>query len=174
MGERGTSHSVTVEVNGEKVSRIVAARQLLVHFLRDTLGLTGTHIGCDTGNCGACSVIVDGKLVKSCMILAPQVDGATIETVESLAQDGALSPLQESFHEHHGLQCGYCTPGMLMSATYLLRQNPEPSDEDIRRGIRGNVCRCTGYVNIVEAIREASRGQATERRSVQATAGEEV
>ncbi len=174
MGERGTSHSVTVEVNGEKVSRIVAARQLLVHFLRDTLGLTGTHIGCDTGNCGACSVIVDGKLVKSCMILAPQVDGATIETVESLAQDGALSPLQESFHEHHGLQCGYCTPGMLMSATYLLRQNPEPTDEEIRRGIRGNVCRCTGYVNIVEAIREASRGQATERRSVQATAGEEV
>ena len=174
MGERATSHSVTVEVNGEKVSRIVAARQLLVHFLRDTLGLTGTHIGCDTGNCGACSVIVDGKLVKSCMILAPQVDGAKIETVESLAQDGALSPLQESFHEHHALQCGYCTPGMLMSATYLLRQNPEPSDEEIRRGIRGNVCRCTGYVNIVEAIREASRGQATERRSVQATAGEEV
>ena len=174
MGERGTSHSVTVEVNGEKVSRIVAARQLLVHFLRDTLGLTGTHIGCDTGNCGACSVIVDGKLVKSCMILAPQVDGATIETVESLARDGALSPLQESFHEHHALQCGYCTPGMLMSATYLLRQNPEPTDEEIRRGIRGNVCRCTGYVNIVEAIREASRGQATERRSVQATAGEEV
>ena len=174
MGERATSHSVTVEVNGEKVSRIVAARQLLVHFLRDTLGLTGTHIGCDTGNCGACSVIVDGKLVKSCMILAPQVDGARIETVESLAQDGALSPLQESFHEHHALQCGYCTPGMLMSATYLLRQNPEPSDEDIRRGIRGNVCRCTGYVNIVEAIREASREQATGRRSVHAAAGEEV
>ncbi len=174
MGERGTSHSVTVEVNGEKVSRIVAARQLLVHFLRDTLGLTGTHIGCDTGNCGACTVIVDGKLVKSCMILAPQVDGATIETVEGLADDGALSPLQESFHEHHALQCGYCTPGMLMSATYLLRQNPEPTDEEIRRGIRGNVCRCTGYVNIVEAIREASREQATAGGSSHAAAGEEV
>ena len=174
MGERGTSHPVTVEVNGEKVSRIVAARQLLVHFLRDTLGLTGTHIGCDTGNCGACTVIVDGKLVKSCMILAPQVDGATIETVEGLADDGALSPLQESFHEHHALQCGYCTPGMLMSATYLLRQNPDPTDEEIRRGIRGNICRCTGYVNIVEAIREASRGQATAGRSSQAAAGEEV
>jgi carbon-monoxide dehydrogenase small subunit len=117
---------------------------------------------------------VDGKLVKSCMILAPQVDGARIETVESLAQDGELSPLQESFHQHHALQCGYCTPGMLMSATYLLRQNPEPTDEEIRRGIRGNVCRCTGYVNIVEAIREASRGQATGRRSVHAAAGEEV
>jgi carbon-monoxide dehydrogenase small subunit len=174
MGERATSHPVTVEVNGEKVSRIVAARQLLVHFLRDTLGLTGTHIGCDTGNCGACSVIVDGKLVKSCMILAPQVDGATIETVESLARDGVLSPLQESFHEHHALQCGYCTPGMLMSATYLLRQNPEPTDEEIRRGIRGNVCRCTGYVNIVEAIREASRGQAAGHRGEHAAAGEEV
>lgn len=173
MGERGTSHAVRVDVNGEEVARIVPARQLLVHFLRDTLGLTGTHIGCDTGNCGACSVIVDGKLVKSCMILAPQVDGATIETVESLAEDGQLSPLQQSFHEHHALQCGYCTPGMLMSATYLLRQNPEPTDEEIRRGIRGNVCRCTGYVNIVEAIRAASQ-QAAGARAVPAAAGEEV
>jgi aerobic carbon-monoxide dehydrogenase small subunit len=173
MGERGTSHTVTVEVNGEKYSRIVAARQLLVHFLRDTLGLTGTHIGCDTGNCGACTVIVDGKLVKSCMILAPQVDGATIETVESLAEDGVLSPLQEAFHEHHALQCGYCTPGMLMSATSLLRDNPEPTDEEIRRGIRGNVCRCTGYVNIVEAVRAASRGRAGASRSAPAGAGEE-
>jgi carbon-monoxide dehydrogenase small subunit len=174
MGERATSHSVSVEVNGEQVSRIVPARQLLVHFLRDTLGLTGTHIGCDTGNCGACSVIVDGKLVKSCMMLAPQVDGSRIETVEGLARDGRLSPLQESFHEHHALQCGYCTPGMLMSATYLLRKNPAPTDEEIRRGIRGNVCRCTGYVNIVEAIREASGGQANGRHSMHGANGEEV
>jgi carbon-monoxide dehydrogenase small subunit len=156
MSERGTSHSVSLTVNGERVSRVVLARRLLVHFLRDTLGLTGTHIGCDTGNCGACSVMVDGKLVKSCMVLAPQVDGAEVETVEGLSHGDGLSPLQEAFHEHHALQCGYCTPGMLMSATYLLRNNPEPSDEEIRRGIRGNICRCTGYVNIVEAIRSAS------------------
>lgn len=174
MGERGTSHAVTAHVNGERVSRVVAARQLLVHFLRDTLGLTGTHIGCDTGNCGACTVIMDGKLVKSCMVLAPQVDGATIETVESLAGDDGLSPLQESFHEHHALQCGYCTPGMLMSATYLLRQNPAPTDEEIRRGIRGNVCRCTGYVNIVEAIRAASDASAPGGPGAPAAAGEEV
>ncbi len=154
--ERGDTHSVSMVVNGERVTRIVPARRLLVHFLRDTLGLTGTHIGCDTGNCGACTIIVDGKLVKSCMILAPQAHGAEIETVESLAGPEGLSPLQEAFHEHHALQCGYCTPGMLMSATYLLRQNPEPTDEEIRRGIRGNLCRCTGYVNIVEAIRSAS------------------
>ncbi len=162
MTERGTSHAISVTVNGERVSRVVSARQLLVHFLRDTLGLTGTHIGCDTGNCGACTVVVDGKLVKSCMLLAPQADGGTVETVESLAPDGQLSDLQRAFNEHHALQCGYCTPGMLMSATYLLRQNPDPSADDVRRAIRGNVCRCTGYVNIVEAIRSAgSAGKAT-------------
>ncbi len=158
MGERGTTHAVSLRVNGEPVARVVPARQLLVHFLRDTLGLTGTHIGCDTGNCGACTVIVDGRLVKSCMILAPQADGVEIETVEGLASDGELTPLQRSFREHHALQCGYCTPGMLMSATYLLRHNPAPTDEEIRRGIRGNVCRCTGYVNIVKAIRAAAGG----------------
>jgi len=174
MSERGISHAVTVEVNGEKVSRIVAARQLLVHFIRDTLGLTGTHIGCDTGNCGACSVIVNGKLVKSCMILAPQVDGATIETVEGLADGGSLSPLQEAFHRYHALQCGYCTPGMLMSATYLLRQNPHPTDQEIRRGIRGNICRCTGYVNIVKAIRAASQEQLSGSRPEPTAVSEEV
>jgi carbon-monoxide dehydrogenase small subunit len=147
---------VKVTVNGETYERDVEPRKLLIHFLRDDLDLTGSHIGCDTGNCGACSVIVDGVLVKSCMLLAVQADGATIETVEGLAQDGELNPLQQAFSDHHGLQCGYCTPGMLMSATALLRANPHPSEEEIRKGIQGNICRCTGYVNIVEAIKVAA------------------
>jgi carbon-monoxide dehydrogenase small subunit len=147
---------VKVTVNGETYERDVEPRKLLIHFLRDDLDLTGSHIGCDTGNCGACSVIVDGVLVKSCMLLAVQADGATIETVEGLAQDGELNPLQQAFSDHHGLQCGYCTPGMLMSATALLRANPHPSEEEIRKGIQGNICRCTGYVNIVEAIKAAA------------------
>ena len=148
--------TITVDVNGEGFEREVDARRLLIHFIRDDLDLTGSHIGCDTGNCGACSVLVDGVLVKSCMMLAIQADGARIETVEGLAQDGELNALQQSFSDHHALQCGYCTPGMLMSATALLRQNGSPNDEEIRRGIQGNICRCTGYVNIVEAIRAAS------------------
>jgi carbon-monoxide dehydrogenase small subunit len=143
-------------VNGETYERDVEPRKLLIHFLRDDLDLTGSHIGCDTGNCGACSVIVDGVLLKSCMMLAVQADGATIETVEGLAQEGELNGLQQAFSDHHGLQCGYCTPGMLMSATALLRENPHPSEEDIRKGIQGNLCRCTGYVNIVEAIKAAA------------------
>jgi carbon-monoxide dehydrogenase small subunit len=147
---------VKVTVNGKTYERDVEPRKLLIHFLRDDLDLTGSHIGCDTGNCGACSVIVDGVLVKSCMLLAVQADGATIETVEGLAQDGELNPLQQAFSDHHGLQCGYCTPGMLMSATALLRANPHPSEEEIRKGIQGNICRCTGYVNIVEAIKVAA------------------
>jgi aerobic carbon-monoxide dehydrogenase small subunit len=147
---------VKVTVNGETYERDVEPRKLLIHFLRDDLDLTGSHIGCDTGNCGACSVIVDGVLVKSCMMLAVQADGAQIETVEGLAQDGELTSLQQAFSDHHGLQCGYCTPGMLMSATALLRSNPSPSDEEIRRAIQGNLCRCTGYVNIVEAIKAAA------------------
>ena len=151
-----SDHTIAVSVNGERYEREVEARKLLVHFIRDDLGLTGTHIGCDTGNCGACSVIYDGVLAKSCMLLAIQADGATVETVESLAGDGELTPLQQAFSDHHALQCGYCTPGMLMSATALLRSNPHPSEEDIRRGIQGNICRCTGYVNIVEAIKAAS------------------
>jgi aerobic carbon-monoxide dehydrogenase small subunit len=149
--------TITVDVNGESFEREVDARRLLIHFIRDDLDLTGSHIGCDTGNCGACSVLVDGVLVKSCMMLAIQADGAKIETVEGLAQDGELNALQQAFSDHHALQCGYCTPGMLMSATALLRQNGSPSDEEIRRGIQGNICRCTGYVNIVEAIRAAAR-----------------
>jgi carbon-monoxide dehydrogenase small subunit len=147
---------VKVTVNGETYERDVEPRKLLIHFLRDDLDLTGSHIGCDTGNCGACSILVDGVLVKSCMLLAVQADGATIETVEGLAQDGELNTLQQSFSDHHGLQCGYCTPGMLMSATALLRSNPHPSEDEIRKGIQGNICRCTGYVNIVAAIKAAS------------------
>jgi aerobic carbon-monoxide dehydrogenase small subunit len=147
---------VKVTVNGETYERDVEPRKLLIHFLRDDLDLTGSHIGCDTGNCGACSVIVDDVLVKSCMMLAVQADGSTIETVEGLAENGELNVLQQSFSDHHALQCGYCTPGMLMSATALLRQNRSPSDEEIRRAIQGNICRCTGYVNIVEAIRDAA------------------
>jgi aerobic carbon-monoxide dehydrogenase small subunit len=147
---------VKVTVNGETYERDVEPRKLLIHFLRDDLDLTGSHVGCDTGNCGACSVIVDGVLLKSCMMLAVQADGATIETVEGLAQEGELNALQQAFSDHHGLQCGYCTPGMLMSATALLRANPRPSEDDIRTAIQGNICRCTGYVNIVEAIKAAS------------------
>jgi aerobic-type carbon monoxide dehydrogenase small subunit (CoxS/CutS family) len=148
--------TIKVEVNGESFEREVDARRLLIHFIRDELNLTGSHIGCDTGNCGACSVIVDGVLVKSCMMLAIQADGTKIETVEGLADDGELNGLQQSFSDHHALQCGYCTPGMLMSATALLRANKQPSEVEIRKAIQGNICRCTGYVNIVEAIKSAA------------------
>ena len=153
-----TSRTITATVNGDSYEREVDARKLLIHFIRDDLDLTGSHIGCDTGNCGACSVIVDGTLVKSCMMLAVQADGASIETVEGLANEDELVPLQQAFSDHHALQCGYCTPGMLMSATALLRKNPKPSDEEIRKGIQGNICRCTGYVNIVEAVKAVSNG----------------
>jgi aerobic-type carbon monoxide dehydrogenase small subunit (CoxS/CutS family) len=146
---------VTVTVNGVEYDRDVEPRKLLIHFIRDDLDLTGSHIGCDTGNCGACSMIVNGQLVKSCMMLAVQANGATIETVEGLADDGTLTPLQQSFSDHHALQCGYCTPGMLMSATALLRENPSPSDEEIRKALQGNICRCTGYWNIFEAVKAA-------------------
>ena len=154
-----SSHTVDLEVNGERYEREVEARRLLVHFLRDDLDLTGTHVGCDTGNCGACTILLDGKAVKSCMLLAVQANGARITTVEGLAPDGELTPLQRAFSQHHALQCGYCTPGMLISASYLLEQNPSPSEEEIRRGIQGNICRCTGYVNIVHAIKALSEGE---------------
>ena len=144
--------TVHVIVNGESYSGAVEPRLLLVHFLREDLNLTGTHIGCDTSNCGACTVIVDGKAVKSCTMLAVQAHGSTIETVEGLEQNGQLHPLQEGFLQEHGLQCGFCTPGMLMSAMALLTITPSPSEAEIRRGISGNLCRCTGYVNIVKAI----------------------
>jgi aerobic-type carbon monoxide dehydrogenase small subunit (CoxS/CutS family) len=151
-----TSRTITVEVNGTTYEREVESRRLLVHLIRDDLDLTGTHVGCDTGNCGACSVILDGTLVKSCMLLAVQADGASIETVEGLAEEEQLNGLQQAFGDHHALQCGYCTPGMLMSATALLRENASPSDEEIARAIQGNICRCTGYWNIVKAIKAAS------------------
>jgi aerobic carbon-monoxide dehydrogenase small subunit len=150
------SKTVTIDVNGTTYEREVDARRLLIHFLRDDLGLTGSHVGCDTGNCGACSVLVDGLLVKSCMMLAVQADGVTVETVEGLGEDDELNVLQHSFSQHHALQCGYCTPGMLMSATALLRSDPHPTEAQIRKAIQGNICRCTGYVNIVEAIKAAA------------------
>jgi aerobic carbon-monoxide dehydrogenase small subunit len=157
--EAGTVTSdwtISVTVNGTTYEREVEARKLLIHFIRDDLDLTGSHIGCDTGNCGACSVIVDGTLVKSCMMLAVQADGATVETVEGLAEGDELTKLQQAFSANHALQCGYCTPGMLMSATALLRQNSHPSEEEIKKGLQGNICRCTGYWNIFEAVKAAS------------------
>jgi aerobic carbon-monoxide dehydrogenase small subunit len=157
-----TSQTVSVEVNGTTYEREVEARRLLIHFLRDDLDLTGSHVGCDTGNCGACSVLLDGTLVKSCMVLAVQADGSKVETVEGLAEDEELSPLQQAFSDHHALQCGYCTPGMLMSATALLRENPRPNDEEIARAIQGNICRCTGYWNIFDAVKAASGQEVSE------------
>ena len=157
--EAGTfskERTVTVTVNGTTYEREVEARKLLIHFIRDDLDLTGSHIGCDTGNCGACSVIVDGTLTKSCMMLAVQADGSSVETVEGLADGDELNKLQQAFREHHGLQCGYCTPGMLMSATALLRSNPQPSEGEIKKALQGNICRCTGYWNIFKAVKEAS------------------
>ena len=156
MNEPVARKTIGVEVDGTTYEREVEARRLLVHFLRDDLDLTGTHVGCDTGNCGACTVLLDGAAVKSCMLLAAQADGAELTTVEGLAPDGELTPLQRAFSEHHGLQCGYCTPGMLLSATYLLSHTPKPTEDEIRRGIQGNICRCTGYVNIVRAIQAAA------------------
>ncbi len=147
-----------VTVNGETRESEVEPRLLLVHYLREHLGLTGTHIGCDTSNCGACTVHVDGEAVKSCTLLAAQADGSEVTTIEGLASDGELHPLQEAFWKHHGLQCGYCTPGMIMAAADLLERNPSPSEEDVRHGLEGNLCRCTGYHNIVKAVIDASGG----------------
>ena len=161
--EPTTSRVVTVEVNGQSYERDVDVRRLLIHFLRDDLDLTGSHIGCDTGNCGACSLLLDGTLVKSCMLLAVQADGGRIETVEGLAAEGELTPMQEAFSAHHALQCGYCTPGMLMSATALLRANPRPSEDEIRKGLQGNICRCTGYWNIIDAVKAASGQEVASR-----------
>jgi aerobic carbon-monoxide dehydrogenase small subunit len=152
-----TSAFITVDVNGTTYEREVETRRLLVHFLRDDLDLTGTHVGCDTGNCGACTILLNGTSVKSCMLLAIQADGAKITTVEGLAGDSdELTKLQQAFSAHHALQCGYCTPGMLISATALLEQNPRPTEDEIRKAIQGNICRCTGYVNIVKSIQAAS------------------
>ena len=148
--------TITVTVNGAKRRAEVEPRTLLVYFLREQLGLTGSHVGCDTSQCGACTIHLNGRAVKSCTILAVQADGAEITTIEGLARDHALHPVQEGFREKHGLQCGYCTPGMIMSAAYLLQANPNPTEEEIKRALEGNLCRCTGYVNIVESIRWAA------------------
>lgn len=147
---------ITLTVNGKTVTKTVEDRTLLVHFLREQLGLTGTHIGCETSLCGACTVLLDGQAVKSCTVLAASADGAQVTTVEGLAQGGKLHPLQEGFWEKHGLQCGYCTPGFLMAAVQLLERNPNPSEAEIRHGLEGNYCRCTGYHNIVKAVQYAA------------------
>jgi carbon-monoxide dehydrogenase small subunit len=151
--------SVTITINGTAHTHEVEPRLLLVHFLRDLAGLTGTNVGCDTSQCGSCTVILDGKTVKSCTVLAVQADGAAVTTIEGLAHDGKLHPVQQSFWEKHGLQCGFCTPGMIMRAVDLLEHNPHPSEAEIREGLEGNLCRCTGYENIVQAIRYAAETQ---------------
>ncbi len=148
---------VKVTVNGVAHSHEVEPRLLLVHLLRDVLGLTGTHVGCDTSNCGACTILMNGKAIKSCTLLAVQADGASLTTVEGLAQDGNLHPIQEGFWEEHGLQCGFCTPGMMMTALDLLQRTPDPTEEQIRMGLEGNLCRCTGYQHIVNSIQHAAR-----------------
>jgi carbon-monoxide dehydrogenase small subunit len=151
-----SKHHISVTVNGAQSEADVESRLLLVHLIREVLNLTGTHVGCDTSSCGACTVLLDGKAVKSCTVFAVQADGRALTTVEGLAQGGKLHPIQEGFFEKHGLQCGFCTPGMMLAASALLEANPNPTEEEIRWGISGNLCRCTGYVNIVEAIRYAA------------------
>jgi carbon-monoxide dehydrogenase small subunit len=154
-------HVVTINVNGIRQTVSVEARKLLVHLLRDDLGLTGTHVGCDTSQCGACTVDIDGQAVKSCTVLAVMADGSAITTIEGLAPSGgALHPLQSAFHEHHALQCGFCTPGMIMASRQLLKENPNPTEREIRHQLAGNICRCTGYTNIVRAVKSlASEAQ---------------
>lgn len=150
-------HRIKVNINGVDYRKEVEPRLLLVHFIRDVAGLTGTHVGCETSNCGACTVVFNGKSVKSCSMLAVQADGAKIETIEGLARDGVLHPIQQAFWDHHGLQCGFCTPGMIMQAYWLLKENPSPTDDQIRLGLSGNLCRCTGYQNIIISVREAAK-----------------
>jgi carbon-monoxide dehydrogenase small subunit len=156
---------VSLTVNGSERSADVEPRLLLVHFLRDVLGLTGTHVGCDTSNCGACTVHLNGEAVKSCTVLAAQADGAEVTTIEGLGSEGDLHPLQDAFWEHHGLQCGYCTPGMIMAGADLLAHNPHPSEEEVREALAGNLCRCTGYHNIVKAVLAAAEAPAREEVS---------
>ena len=151
-----SKHSVSIDINGKTVNKEVDSRMLLVHFIREELQMTGTHIGCDTSSCGACTILMDGRSVKSCTLYTVQANGKAVKTIEGMEEGGALHPLQEGFHEEHGLQCGFCTPGMIMRAAELLEKNPNPSEEEIRWGISGNLCRCTGYVNIVKAIQYAA------------------
>jgi aerobic carbon-monoxide dehydrogenase small subunit len=169
-----STHHISVTINGTAYEGDVDSRTLLVHWIRDTLRLTGTHIGCDTTSCGACTILVDGKATKSCTMFAVQADGRQLMTVEGLEQNGKIHPLQEGFHEKHALQCGYCTPGMMMTGLALLQRNPNPTEHEIRVGISGNLCRCTGYVNIVKAIQYAAeKMQATEGVPVSAGQGGE-
>jgi aerobic carbon-monoxide dehydrogenase small subunit len=154
-------HKVSVTLNGRQREDEVEPRLLLVHYIRDVAGLTGTHIGCDTSQCGACTVMLEGRAIKSCTMFAVQADGREIKTIEGMAAaDGTLHPIQQAFWDEHGLQCGYCTPGFIMAAAYLLEQNPDPTEDDIRKGLEGNLCRCTGYVNIVKAVQTAARTMA--------------
>ena len=173
-----TTQHITVTVNGEAHEADVEPRLLLVHFLRDTLGLTGTHVGCDTSNCGACTVHVDGETAKSCTMLAVQADGRSVKTIEGMASGAELHPLQQAFWDQHGLQCGFCTPGMIMQSAWLLEQNPDPSEAEIRVGISGNLCRCTGYVNIVKSIQQAagtlSASESAPVVAAETTEGQEV
>ena len=150
---------ISVTVNGTVHESDVEPRTLLVHYIRETLGLTGTNIGCDTSSCGACSIHLDGEAVKSCTVLAVQADGASLTTIEGMATDGVLHPMQEAFRQNHGLQCGYCTPGMVMAATSLLKENPNPTEEEVRIGLEGNLCRCTGYHNIVKSVLACAAGE---------------
>ncbi len=151
-----SKHSVTIEINGSSFTREVDSRLLLVHFLRENLQMTGTHIGCDTSSCGACTVLMDGRSIKACTLYTVQANGKSLTTIEGLENGGKLHPLQEGFHEEHGLQCGFCTPGMIMRGIEILEKNPNPTEEEIRWGISGNLCRCTGYVNIVKSIQYAA------------------
>ena len=166
--------NIRVTVNGDEQQSSVEPRTLLVHYLRDVLNLTGTHVGCDTGQCGACTVLLNGQPVKSCMVLAVQADGAQVQTVEGLARNGEYHPIQTAFWEKHGLQCGFCTPGMMMAAVGLLQRNPNPTDAEIREQLEGNLCRCTGYQNIVAAVRSAAEamGAGSAQPATAGTAGE--
>jgi aerobic-type carbon monoxide dehydrogenase small subunit (CoxS/CutS family) len=155
---------VAVTVNGTRQEHDVEPRLLLVHYLREVVGLTGTNVGCDTSSCGACTILIDGESVKSCTVLAVQADGADITTIEGLATDGQMHPVQQAFQDHHGLQCGYCTPGMVMAAVSLLREHPKPSEADVREGLEGNLCRCTGYHNIVQAVLAAAKTPAAKAK----------
>jgi len=157
-------HTITININGEDITKEVDSRLLLVHFIRETLNLTGTHIGCDTSNCGACTILLDGKSIKSCTYLAVRANGAEITTIEGVAADGENHPLQKAFHEQHGLHCGFCTPGMIMRSIDFLKRNANPTEEEIRWGISGNLCRCTGYNNIVKAIKQASKEMKEEKQ----------
>ena len=166
MTTMSSGRRVNIRVNGIDNTKEVEPRLLLVHFIRDVLGLTGTHVGCDTTNCGACTVLLDGESVKSCTMFAVQADGREVTTIEGMqAANGELHPIQKAFWENHGLQCGYCTPGMVMQAAWLLRENPDPTEEEIRLGIAGNLCRCTGYQNIVKSIEEAAKAMRSEAKA---------